>query len=514
MGFCIASLMPAKRSAVASRPSTDHWLPNGIFEFFRRFSVATGLSPVAARVGLLVLVGFGTVCGTLRGAEGRDEEEVPGVKLIDPRSYGFRAPPGEISVPADERVLTEYLGEVVVGHVHVRVGENLIVLMPDGVLEDRRPSEVQSTDRPFEPIDPQALADRLRTGPLDRFKVKKSKHHLFVYNAPEDYVDATRRILDSMDRGLANFTRKLGCEPSEPMVPMVVVIFATEKEFQAYKSMPPQVVAYYNVVTNQIVLHAELPLLNTRPDLALGQALSTIAHEGTHQILHNIGIQQRLAVWPMWLGEGLAEYLAPTSFGNNFRWKGAGEVNDLRMFELETYIQNRSFKGLDGATIQQAIEGQQLTSTGYATAWAITHYLVEKQNDQFQQYMKLLHKIKPLQGMAARAGQPVIENREHFQKYFGDDFAAIELALVRHLEKQPYTSPVAALPHYVALIQYPEGDKNIRRGGFFYQRQDADLWLQGYMEELGEAARSQAQCEIEEYRNRGDANRRLSAWTK
>jgi hypothetical protein len=443
-----------------------------------------------------------------------DEMDIPGVKLIDPRSYGFHAPPAEVSIPEDQRVLTEYRGEVVVAQVHALVGENYILLMPDGALEDRTPSQVQQTDRPFEAVDADRLADRLREGPLARFKVKKSKHHLFVYNAPDDYVDATRRILDSMDRGLASFMKKLGLEPSEPRVPLVVILFATQKEFQAYKEMPPGVVAYYNVVTNQIVLHAEPPLLQARPDLAIGQALSTIAHEGTHQILHNIGIQQRLSVWPLWLGEGLAEYLAPTSFGNNFRWKGAGEVNDLRMFELESYIQSRSYKGLDGETIKQAIQAQQLDSTGYATSWAITHFLVEKKNKEFQEYIRLISTMKPLQGMAARPGQPVTSNLEHFQKYFGDDFSAAETELVRHLEKQPYASPVAALPHFVALIQYPAEQKKVRRGGFFYQREQADLWLQGFLGELDESARAAAECEIEEYRNRADANRRLAAWTK
>ena len=36
----------------------------------------------------------------------------------------------------------------------------------------------------------------------------------------------------------------------------------------------------------------------------------TVAHEGTHQILQNIGVHPRLSAWPLWLVEGLAEYCA------------------------------------------------------------------------------------------------------------------------------------------------------------------------------------------------------------
>src|SRR5436309_1049105 len=83
---------------------------------------------------------------------------------------------------------------------------------------------------------------------------------------------------------------------------------------------------------------------SSRPDLALGQAISTIAHEGVHQILHNIGVQRRMSVWPMWLSEGLAEFFAPTTVDGKLRWKGPGQVNDLRMFELEEYVRGNAAK--------------------------------------------------------------------------------------------------------------------------------------------------------------------------
>ena len=53
--------------------------------------------------------------------------------------------------------------------------------------------------------------------------------------------------------------------------------------------------AYYDVLSNRIVMYEETALWKIKPDLALQQALATIAHEGRHQILHNIGVQQRLS---------------------------------------------------------------------------------------------------------------------------------------------------------------------------------------------------------------------------
>ena len=108
-------------------------------------------------------------------------------------------------------------------------------------------------------------------------------------------------------------------------------MFRTEAQFQRYRRMPPGVVAYYDTLSNHIVMYEESRLFRTAPELAIQQAISTIAHEGAHQILHNIGVQARLSKWPMWLTEGLAEYFAPTTFGRRMQWKGAGQVNDLRI---------------------------------------------------------------------------------------------------------------------------------------------------------------------------------------
>src|SRR6188472_4639005 len=160
-------------------------------------------------------------------------------------------------------------------------------------------------------------------------------------------------------------------------------MFRTETEFNRHRRMPAGVVAYYDPVTNRVFMYEQSRLAQVRPDLALGQAISTIAHEGVHQILHNIGVQQRLSMWPMWLSEGLAEYFAPTTAGERLKWKGSGQVNDLRMFELEQYIKSRAAEKPDGQMIEHTTQAARLTSTGYASAWALTHYLAKNKRAEF-----------------------------------------------------------------------------------------------------------------------------------
>ena len=104
--------------------------------------------------------------------------------------------------------------------------------------------------------------------------------------------------------------------------------------------MPAGVVAYYSNVSNHVVMYERGKLNQMLPLLADQQAAATIAHEGIHQILHSIGVQQRLAHWPIWISEGLAEYFAPTSTDERSRWKRVGKVNDMRMFELDRYLKH------------------------------------------------------------------------------------------------------------------------------------------------------------------------------
>ena len=62
----------------------------------------------------------------------------------------------------------------------------------------------------------------------------------------------------------------------------------------------------------------------------------TAAHEGTHQVLQNIGVQPRLSAWPLWLVEGLAEYCATPSCSRAGEptWDGLGQINSLHMATL------------------------------------------------------------------------------------------------------------------------------------------------------------------------------------
>ena len=334
-------------------------------------------------------------------------------------------------------------GETAVGRVYLEVGTHYVVLLPDGHLVSVPILETTPTDRPFEPLDKKQLAKRLLDGRFQGFRTRDTRRYLYVYNCSDDFVMATSRILETMYPALANHCKRWKLPVEDPEFPLVVVVFRTQEEFQKYREMPPGIVAYYNGLSNHVLMYEQSNLTVVAPELSFKQSVSTIAHEGVHQILHNIGVQQRLSTWPLWLSEGLAEYFAPTELGRKVRWKGVGLVNDLRLYELANFYKSREGKSTEGAIIRQAVESGQLASLDYATSWSLVHYLAKFKRDPFVECLQDASRLQPLEN---------VRPASLFQKHVAEDYASAEAELLQHLQSLPFVDPIANQTHYVLML--------------------------------------------------------------
>ncbi|MBS0207785.1 MAG: DUF1570 domain-containing protein [Planctomycetes bacterium] len=326
-----------------------------------------------------------------------------------------------------------------VGRVHVTASDGYYVIVPSGQMFPYTFKEATPTDRTFAPASKDQLARSLTNmGPLQGFKTKQTKRFLYVYNSSDTFYAGTSRILETMYPGLLAYCKTLKLNCHEADLPLVVIMFRHQEDFDRFRKMPDGVVAYYDGLTNYVVMYEMSKLSEMLPDIALKQAVSTVAHEGVHQILQNIGVQQRLSRWPMWISEGLAEFSAPTDIPakvNDIKWKGIGKVNDLRMSELKRYALARG--GFDSATIRDTATAPQLTSTGYASAWALTHFLAQKRSDEFQSFMQEVSQRPPLKRFDKE------EDEELFNRHFGKDYGRMSDNLFTHLTKLPFRDPLA-----------------------------------------------------------------------
>jgi hypothetical protein len=449
------------------------------------------------------LLAVGIAFGAL-GGRAALAQETPGPQA-DPRDLGLRLPTGgPIRRGQGQRVTMQNdADEEVVALVHADVADRRLVILPNGRLEVVDARQTKLTDEPFLAATKKEIAEAMKRNGFGKFKTRRTAHYLFVYNTSEAFAKGTSRILETMYPAIVGYFKRLKIPVYEPHVPLVAVMFRTEEEFQNYQKVPAGLAAYYSSVSNQIVMYEQSDLVEVAPELAVKQSIGTVAHEGVHQILHNIGVQQRLSRWPMWISEGLAEYFAPTSVDRRLRWKGAGQPHDLRMHELERFLKQpaRQRGGVKrGELIADVVAAKELSSSGYAAAWALTHYLASRRREDFRNYVREVATLGPLE---PREGIAAADPRQLFNEHFGSDYAKLEEAMIKHLQRLPYVDPVANQTHYVVVLEMLTS----RRVGVTTSPASVRQWQQEALRKISATARAAAHFEIMPFANKQLAER-------
>lgn len=361
----------------------------------------------------------------------------------------FVIPEGDIRPGAGRHVLlNDSSGKPVVGRIHVEGDNRYLVLMPDGVIQSVSKEEAVITNRPFKVRSRDEIQESLVNGPFEGFEVKRTKNFLYLYTCSKPFSKATSTILETMYPKLRNFCENLDLDIHDPEFPLVVIMFGDRESFDEYKQMPRGVAAYYSMISNHIVMYEDPELTEISPQLALKQSVSTIAHEGVHQILYNIGVQQRFSRWPMWIGEGLPEYCSPTETGQRAKWRGLGLVNNLRMHSLLQYRDYKKGKP-DWFALKGVVEAKGLTALGYAHAWGIVYGMAKsrKTKDKFAALLRDLSDMGPLE----KSPEPGY----YFRKHFGDDYRENRKHVVKELGKvkKKYVDPIENQTYFVAVIE-------------------------------------------------------------
>ncbi len=390
---------------------------------------------------------------------------------------GFQLRVGSLYHPKNERLaIRDDEGNRVVARYHVGVDDTRIVLLPDGRLKAIEAQLTTPTDDPFEPMSMDEVRDQwLADERLAKLGMKsiQSKRFLFLYNTSDSYIRATRTILETMYPAVRKYFQRTKIDTYEPEFPLVVIAFATDDQFQEFKRMPEGVVAYYDSAVNSVSMYEQSRLNRVAPQVAIMNSISTVAHEGVHQILHNIGVQQRLSRWPMWLSEGLPEFFAPTSTGVGAKWKGLGAANDLRMKEIVDDIKQGRRLG-SGTHLARLVQLDEFDSQEYAYSWGVIHWMARKHREELFACIREASQLQPLdylvQSDEHQAAVPPEATTPLFQQQLGDEYATLERDLGLHLSSLQWTDPVENQIHYlvvsgsqVVLTSSPDTVQKLRR---------------------------------------------------
>lgn len=364
-------------------------------------------------------------------------------------------------------------GRVVVARVY-HEADPPVVLLPDGRLG--WPSGLTYTDQRFEVETAAQVEARLLDGPFAGFAARRGDHYLVIYQGSREFALDCANLLDSLYDGLLAKLRDRGFDARDAEFPLIAVIYRDQETFRARTGLPEDVLAFYQVLTNHISLYETSEKDLAAPDLAKLRRPQTVAHEGTHQILMNVGLHPRLASWPPWVVEGLAEYFAPISTTKGGDWSGANRVNPFHMATirdlndpLANQLQERGLIapriGRDPKTplIEYLVTRTELAPTDYALAWALTHFLANKRFNDLVAYLKDLGTRTPLRRVTPE------ENLAEFRRYFGADLARLDRAFHKYLAGLRYSDK---LPFYAVTFEQPLTRGVIRRAAMVSQSRD------------------------------------------
>jgi len=379
-------------------------------------------------------------------------------------------------------------GEIMVGRLHGQFGDKAVLLLPDGRLGI--PNMLVHATEPFRPFTADELLLRLQQGPLADFHVLQTPHYLIFYLSSHSFAEQSSRWLEDLYRRLLEVFRQHEIQVHEAEFPLVAVIYRNEAQFRASRTVEPEVQALYEIFTNRNYFYESSDHDQNAPEVSALRKPQTVVHEGTHQVLQNIGVHPRLSAWPIWLVEGLAEYCAtPASSrkGGKPTWDGLGMISGLHLAtirELEDPL-SVAIRGRDARSrapvrepgkplVESLIRKTQLNPTEYALAWAMTHYLAFKRQDDFVDYLKAMSQIPPLEPRSPE------DHVAEFQKAFGSDLAKIDRAIEVYLKKLAARKGYDPMPFYAVMFEQSLPAGLLRKAAMVSQSPEMiQQWVQG-----------------------------------
>lgn len=287
-----------------------------------------------------------------------------------------------------------------------------------------------------------------KTVRYDKMQIAKSKHFILLHDTPTELPrDAVRRKirseqrLDLLERVYESFLLRFYADGRKLEVPdkrLMVVLFAEEDDFYTFaEEISPTLssaIGFWDPKSNisfffdhasserfevlsresQRLQRMKEDIIRTR-DKGNGHIvrladtiamlveiekensdIEVVSHECTHQMAGNTGLFPRHIMTPSWVHEGLATYFeAP----HDASWSGIGTVNESRLDYYQELAENdREHSNIDyivGDQIFDYARSHGATLHGYAQAWALTHFLLEKHFQEFMDFYGLLAEMPP-----------------------------------------------------------------------------------------------------------------------
>ena len=319
-------------------------------------------------------------------------------------------------------VKTEVGGTSIEGKPVFWTSQFVSLLGRDGRLWEFQPDEAKNPEKggTFQPYSQSQLRGALQAEFGRSFEVSGSGQFLVVH--PVGQRNLWTQRFESLYRSMVQYFRARGFEMQTPPFPFVAVVFHHREQFLDYcqqqqlkiSGRANNLLGLYDPHSNRILLF----------DFTDGQSNSeawyvnaeTIVHEAAHQTAFNAGIHTRFGPTPTWVVEGIGTlFEAPGIHDSHRHGKPEDRVNQRQRETFRRIIDD----GAAAEAVQQSIMTDRLfqvrPATAYATAWAMTYFLAERQPRKYAAYLRQLNS-RPLY-----SPYTVPDRVRDFQAVFGQD---------------------------------------------------------------------------------------------
>lgn len=311
--------------------------------------------------------------------------------------------------------------------------------------------DFETVSQRFQPESVNAFRDSLRRELGGNYEVTGTTHYLIC--APQGRAADYGRLFESTYRDVERFYRVNGFQIHSPEVPLVAVVFGSQREFRQYcvkDKVPasPGLMGYYSLVSNRVALFDDDSLFASKTfrdandgqvaDASVaayrgltGQIANTIIHEATHQVGYNIGIHSRVGGAPLWLVEGLATVLEPDGMRHQSgRMRPEDRINDERLAWFNLQHRPSRVQGTLAKLVASDDYFNRATLDSYSESWAFSYFLLENASRRrnLVDYLRIVGEREPLSQYTPR-------NRlADFQKAFGD-ISRLEVEFIRFMDR-------------------------------------------------------------------------------
>jgi hypothetical protein len=226
----------------------------------------------------------------------------------------------------------------------------------------------------------------------------QSEQYQVVGDAGETFMKMTLDDCDSLAREYLAYYQEHGFDVKRPRRRLTLVVFLDERPYLEFarrfaRGVSVYTWGFYSKVENWLVLFdfRNVPLIEKG---AGHKNVTTLAHEGTHQLTFNTGLLNRQGDAPRAVVEGIALY---GETGSLHGPAVPGHVNATRLDDL-AHIQRREkwISAVDLLTDDAVAFGRTLDRTllAYAEGWLLVYYLMQTpiRLPQFQAYLKTISK--------------------------------------------------------------------------------------------------------------------------